>query len=190
MNAVCVKMDILLTTWLEHTPALGSEELRTRTAQLVRDWKQMPLGLHVEYAGAVEEHSESMPTEWKERFTAELEALEKAWDTMQQEIADTHVSVYEFRDRPVGYVFVGQGNDDQGILKWIICGTKQFTEDYMSVDKEAQFEWFNKKYQRTTGERTPFKEIQAMDETYKDARWQRVVKLTAPKQDSGWIQLK
>jgi hypothetical protein len=183
-------MDDLLKTWLEVSPPLGSEDLRARVQRAVTDWKQMPPAVQVEYAGAVEEHTEGLSAEWKGRYATELAALEKTWDDMQQAIADRHISVYEFKDRPVGYTFVGQGNDDQGVIKWIVCGTNQFTQDYMSVEKETQFEWFNKKYQRVTGERTPFREIHAMDEKYKDARFQRVVKLTAPKQDSGWVQLK
>ena len=181
-------MDILLTEWLAVGPPLGDERTRLAVTTALLTWKALPPPVCIEVAGAVEATEESMPEAWRGRYHAELGSMEKEWDAMRQAVADKHVSVYEHKDRVVGYVFCGAQNDDQMTIKWIVCGTKAFTEEFQNVQKEAEQKRFNKSY-TLLKEKTPYREVDALDATYKEHRYQRVCKFSAPKHDSGWIKI-
>lgn len=181
-------MDDLLTEWLAVGPPLGDEKTRLAVTTALLTWKTLPPPVCIEVAGAVEATEESMPEAWRERFRAELTGMEKEWDAMRQAVADKHVSVYEHKNRVVGYVFCGAQNEDKMTIKWIVCGTKDFTEDYQNVQKEAEQKRFNTRY-TLVKEKTPYSEVDAMDAKYTEHRYQRVCKFSAPKHDSGWIKI-
>lgn len=181
-------MDLLLSEWLAVEPPLGEPAVRTTVRTALAAWKSLPPPVVLETAGAVEDAQERMPERWRTRYAEELAALERDWDAMRQAIADKHVTVYEFKNRVVGYVFCGAQNDDRMTLKWIVCGSPQFVEDYQNVQKEHEEQAFNKKYERVQ-ERTPYREVDALDDQFKAHRYQRVCKFSAPKKDSGWIKL-
>lgn len=181
-------MDLLLEQWLAVDPPLGDEQTRKAVKACVGAWKSLPPPVLLETAGAVEAFQEGMTQAWVERYTAELAGMEKEWDAMRQAISDKHVTVYERKNRVVGYVFCGAQNDDKMTIKWIVCGSNEFVEDYQNVQKEHEQEAFNKKYERVQ-ERTPYREVDALDDQFKEHRYQRVCKLSAPKKDSGWIKI-
>lgn len=181
-------MDQLLEQWLAVDPPLGDEMTRKAVKACVGAWKSLPPPVLLETAGAVEGFQQGMPLTWVERYAQELAGMEKEWDAMRQAVADKHITLYEHKNRVVGYVFCGAQNDDKMTIKWIVCGTPAFVEDYQSVQKEHEEKAFNKKYERLK-ERTQYKEIDALDEKHKDHRYQRVCKFSAPKKDSGWIKI-
>jgi hypothetical protein len=181
-------MDVLLTQWLDASPVKGDEALRSAIRSALNSWKSLPPAVHIEYAGRIEELQEGMSDSWKASYKAEMDAMEQEWDKMRQAIADKHVTVYEYKNRVTGYVFCGAQNDDRMTIKWIVCGHEKFVEDYKNVQKEFEEKQFNKKYERVFGT-TPYREIDQLDEKFKDHCYQRVCKFSAPKHDSGWIKI-
>lgn len=179
-------MDLLLEQWLDTTS--GTDALRTSVRTSLDAWKKLAPALQLEVAGSIEEHVDAMPPVWRERFSEELAAMETEWDKMRQAIADKHITLYERNNRVVGYVFCGAQNDDRMTIKWIVSGTPEFVEDYKNVQKEFEEQEFNKTYERLT-EKTPYREIDALDAQFKEYRYQRVCKFSAPKKDSGWVKI-
>jgi hypothetical protein len=181
-------MDQLLTQWLETEPALGDERVRSAVRTSLKTWKTLPPPICIEVAGGVEDLQEGMSSSWKERYRAELDGMEREWDTMRQAVSDKHVTVYERNNKRVGYVFCGAQNDDKMTIKWIVCGTEKFTEDFQNVQKQHEQDSFNKKYKRTEAH-TPYRDVDALDDQYKEHRYQRVCKFSVPKHDSGWVKI-
>jgi len=181
-------MEQVIRTWLAHTPPLGDASTRTALGELVDVWQKVQPVVLLENAVRVEPYMEAMPAEWKAEYTAALTAMEQAWKEMRQAIVDKHITVYERKDRVVGYTFAGFGVVDKTEMKWILCGTERFTEDYMNMQTEEEMKTFNKRYQKLD-ERVPFPEVDALDTKHSDHRYQRVLKLSAPKHDSGWVKI-
>jgi len=181
-------MDKLLKQWLETTPALGDDAVRTTVSATIASWTSVPPPALIEVAGTVEPFIEPMSEEWRTQYTAELEGMEKAWSKMRQDVADKHVTVYKRKKQTEGYVFCGAQNADRMTIKWIVCGTPKFTENYKNVVTKDDETSFNKAYKRSSGQ-TPYTTIDAFDAEHAEHRYQRVCKFSAPKHDSGWIKI-